>query len=257
MRRISIGSRDLGTCSGPNTGPRRRGLTAARCCRPAAIAVPLAYLLCSAAPAVAERPSDTAPPSCLDQSIRNEVGEELRPRGVQKRVFLKKGDIEVVARGGLFAADLLSSSYAVGGALVFFPTEDLGVELSFDLTPLSLDIDKPLADFFGDDRFEDGTGYLGMASLLWSPIHAKMKIAGGIVHSDIMFAVGAGRLFHDSVQGVSYNAGAILELFTTQWLTLRFEVRDVIAVQEAVTETRLTNNVMVTLGLGLWIPTPL
>jgi len=214
-------------------------------------------LLVAAAPARAEKPSEARPPSCLDQSIKNEVGEEVRPRGVQKRVFLKRGDLELVLRGGLFAADLLSSSYAFGGALAYFPTEDFGLEIGFDVTPLSLDIDTPLADFFGDDRFENGTGYVGMASLLWAPIHAKLKVGGGIVHSDILFAAGAGRVFHDSVQGISFNGGTIVELLTTHWLTLRFEVRDIIAVQEAVTETRLTNNIMVTLGLAFWIPTPL
>jgi len=224
-------------------------------CRGATLTAVL--LLSAAAPARADKPSEARPPSCLDQSIKNEVGEEVRPRGVQKRVFLKRGDLELVLRGGLFAADLLSSSYAFGGALAYFPTEDFGLEIGFDVTPLSLDIDTPLADFFGDDRFENGTGYVGMASLLWAPIHAKLKVGGGIVHSDILFAAGAGRVFHDSVQGISFNGGTIVELLTTHWLTLRFEVRDIIAVQEAVTETRLTNNIMVTLGLAFWIPTPL
>ena len=64
-------------------------------------------------------------------------------------------------------------------------------------------------------------------------------------------------MFHDSVQGVSYNAGVVLELLTSSWLTFRFELRDVIAVQEAAAESRLTNNIMVTAGLAFWIPTPL
>lgn len=250
-----MASRVLRTSSGPSGGPCSRPSRApARCGAAAAAAV----VLCTAiAPARAERPSEAAPPSCLDQSIKNEVGEEVRPRGVQKRVFLKKGNFELVVRGGLFAADLLSSSYAYGGALAYFPTEDFGVEIGFDVTPLSLDLDTSFAGFFGDDRFSGGTGYVGMANLLWAPIHAKLKVAGGIVHSDILFTAGAGRLFHDSVQGLSFNAGTIMELLTTSWLTLRFEVRDIMAVQEAVTETRLTNNIMVTLGLAFWIPGPL
>lgn len=243
---------DCGCCGPPARVPAR---SRAPLCRGATLTAVL--LLVAAAPARAEKPSEARPPSCLDQSIKNEVGEEVRPRGVQKRVFLKRGDLELVLRGGLFAADLLSSSYAFGGALAYFPTEDFGLEIGFDVTPLSLDIDTPLADFFGDDRFENGTGYVGMASLLWAPIHAKLKVGGGIVHSDILFAAGAGRVFHDSVQGISFNGGTIVELLTTHWLTLRFEVRDIIAVQEAVTETRLTNNIMVTLGLAFWIPTPL
>ena len=201
------------------------------------------------------KPSETPPPSCLDQSIRDELGRTLRPRGVQKKDFLKNKRLELIAHGGIFAADLFSTSYLYGGAMAFYVTEDLGFELSFDVTPITLDIDGPIAEFFGDDRFEaPGTGYLALAGLLWSPIHAKMKIAGGIVHSDFMFALGAGRLFHDTVQGVTWDAGVAVELFTTGFFTLRFDVRDVIAVQEAVTETRITNNIVATMGLAFWIP---
>lgn len=211
-------------------------------------------------PAIAgaqERPSDAPVPSCLDQSIVDELGQRVRPRGVQKREFLKKGQIELLAHGGLFAGDLTSSSYVAGGALSFFATEDLAFEASFDITPIALDLDSPLAKFFGDDRFEAGMGYLAQAGLLWSPIHAKAKIGSSIVHADILFAAGGGRLFHDSVQGVGFDGGMAMELFVSQWVTLRFDIRDWVMIQEAVAETRLTNNIVSTFGLGLWIPTGL
>jgi len=203
------------------------------------------------------RPSEVPIPNCLDQSIIGELGQSLRPRGVQKREFLKQGQVEVVARGGLYASDLLSSSYMVGGAAAFYLTEDLGVEVSLDRTPVALDLDKPLSEFFGDDRFTPGTGYLALAGLVWSPIHAKLRTADGIMHSDIVFTAGGGRMFHDSVQGLATQIGVALELYTSQWVTLRFDVRDVILVQEAVAETRLTNNIMATFGIALWIPTGL
>jgi outer membrane beta-barrel protein len=125
------------------------------------------------------------------------------------------------------------------------------------VTHVALDLDEPLAEFFGDDRFEPGLGYLALGSLLWSPIHTKMKVGGGIVHGDIIFSAGAGRLVHDSVQGITFDAGVMLDLFTTRWLTFRFEARDVMAVQEAVAETRFTNNIVTTAGIAFWIPTPL
>jgi outer membrane beta-barrel protein len=204
---------------------------------------------------MAARPSDTPVPSCLDQSIVDELGQTLRPRGVQERDFLKKGQLELVAHGGLFAGDLLSSSYIYGGALAWFITEDLGFEASFDVTRVQLDLDRPLAEFTGDDRFEAGLGFVVLGGMLWSPIHAKMKMGDSIVHADLMLAAGAGRMLHESAQGMAYDGGVLLDLFLSQWVTLRFDVRDLVLVNEAVGETRLTNNLVATGGLGLWLPT--
>jgi outer membrane beta-barrel protein len=209
----------------------------------------------AAAASLPARPSEAPLPSCLDASIKDELGRELKPRGVQKRDFLKNKKVQITARGGLYAGDLTSSSWVGGGALSFWFTEDLGLELGFQVTPIALDLDDPLAGFFGDDRFEKGLGYLPLANLMWSPIHTKMKIGDGIVHGDLMVFAGGGRLIHDSVQGATFDAGVALELFTTHFLTLRFEARDVMAVQEAVAETRFTNNLMATLGFSIWIPT--
>lgn len=209
------------------------------------------------AEAAAEKPSDAPLPSCLDETIKDELGRELKPRGVQKRDFIKKHKVELVGHGGLYSGDLTSSSWIAGGSLAFFFTEDFGFEARADYTYISVDLDSPLAKFFGDSHFTPGPGYLALGNLIWSPIHAKMKMGGGIVHGDIMLSAGAGRLIHDSVQGVTYDAGLSLDLFTTHWVTFRFDVRDVMTVQEAVAETRFTNNLYATAGLALWIPTGL
>ncbi|HTE56079.1 MAG TPA: outer membrane beta-barrel domain-containing protein [Kofleriaceae bacterium] len=201
------------------------------------------------------RPSDAPVPSCLDQSIVDQLGQSVRPRGVQKRDFMKRGQVELVAHGGMFASDLLSTSYLYGGAAAFFLTEDLGIEASVDVTYLKLDLDRSLAEFFGDDRFVSGRGYLALGNLLWSPVHAKLKMGDSIVHTDFIIAAGGGRLIHDSVQGMAFDGGALLDMFLTRWITLRFDLRDVVLVQEAVGETRLTNNLTFTGGLGLWLPT--
>ena len=119
------------------------------------------------------------------------------------------------------------------------------------------DLDAPLNKFFGDNRFTPGLAYLGLANLLWSPIHAKVKTGGGIVHADVLVFAGAGRMFHDAVQGVSYDAGAALELLVTRAMTVRLDVRDVTAIEEVAGETRFTNNVVATAGLALYLPSGL
>ncbi|MBP9086936.1 MAG: outer membrane beta-barrel domain-containing protein [Kofleriaceae bacterium] len=200
-------------------------------------------------------PSESPLPSCLDRTIRDELGAELKPRGVQKRDFRKDKHFALAAHAGLYGGDLTSSNWLAGGSLQFWFTEDFGIEAAFNLTPVVLDLDAPLAKFFGDDRFENSMGYLGLANLVWSPIHAKLKVGDGIMHADILAFAGAGRLFHPSVQGVSADAGMALELFVSKPVTLRFDVRNVIAIQEAAGETRITNNLVTTAAVVFWIPT--
>jgi len=205
----------------------------------------------------AEKPSDAPLPSCLDQTLKEQLGEQLKPRGVQKRNFIKAHKIELVAHGGLYGGDMTSSSWVAGGSLAYWLTEDFGVQAEFDLTPLTLDLDAPLDKFFGDNRFAPGMAYVALGNAEWSPMHAKMKMGGGIVHADLILFAGAGRMFQDAVQGLSYDAGGALELFVTKVVTIRFDARDLTAVEEIAGETRFTNNFIATAGLALWIPTPL
>ncbi len=206
------------------------------------------------ATATPRKPSDAPLPSCLDQTIRDELGAELKPRGVQKRDFAKDGKLVLHGHAGIFGGDLTSSSWIAGGSLGLFFTEDFGIQLELDVTPLELDLDKPLETFFGENRFEPGLAYLGMANLMWSPIHAKLKIGDSIIHSDIMVFAGAGRLVHDSVQGVAVNAGFALDMFVSKVVTIRFDVRDLLTVVEVAGETRYTNNLIATAGFAVWIP---
>src|SRR4029077_728761 len=129
-----------------------------------------------------------------------------------------------------------------------------GIAGEFDMTPLTLDLDEPLNKFFGDNRFKPGMAYVALGNLMWSPIHAKLKLGGGIVHADIMLFAGGGRMIHDAVQGLSFDAGFALDLFVTRALTIRLDARDLMAVQEIAGETRYTNNLIATAGIAIYIP---
>ena len=200
------------------------------------------------------KPSDAPLPSCLDQTIATQLGEQLKPRGVQKRDFMKRHKLVIVAHGGLFGGDLTSSNWIAGGSVGYFFTEDFGVQAEFDLTPLTLDLDAPLVKFFGDTRFQPGMAYVALANMMWSPIHAKMKLGGGIVHADIMLFGGGGRMIHDAVQGLSFDAGAALDLFVTKIMTIRLDTRDLMAIEEIAGDTRFTHNLIATGGFAVWIP---
>jgi outer membrane beta-barrel protein len=211
----------------------------------------------SAQPATPSKPSEAPLPSCLDQTIAGELGAQLEPRGVQKRVFLKRHKLELVAHGGLYGGDLTSSAWIAGGSLAYYVTEDFAVQAEVDLTPLTMDLDGPLTKFFGDNRFQPGMAYVALANAMWSPIHAKLKLGGGIVHSDIMLFSGGGRMIHDAVQGLSFDAGAAIDMFVSHVLTIRLDVRDLMAIEEIAGESRFTHNLIATAGIAVWIPTGL
>ncbi len=211
----------------------------------------------NAQPAPPAKPSEAPLPSCLDQTIAGELGDQLKPRGVQKRNFIKRGKVVLVAHGGLYGGDLTSSSWIAGGSLGYFFTEDFGIQAEVDLTPLTLDLDAPLTKFFGDNRFQPGNAWIALGNAMWSPIHAKMKLGGGIVHADIMLFGGGGRMIQDSVQGLSFDAGSAIDFFVTKVLTVRLDARDLMAIEEVAGESRLTHNLIATAGLAVWIPTGL
>jgi outer membrane beta-barrel protein len=119
---------------------------------------------------------------------------------------------------------------------------------------MTLDLDSPLNKFFGDDRFKPGMAYVALGNAVWSPIHVKAKLGGGIVHGDLMMFAGGGRMFQDAVQGLSYDAGFALDLFVTRAVTIRFDARDLMAIEEIAGETRFTNNFVTTAGLAVWLP---
>jgi outer membrane beta-barrel protein len=195
------------------------------------------------------KPSDKPPPlaPCLE--------DENAFLGVQEKTFLKRHRLEIVGQGGIYASDLLSSTYTYGGSAAFYLTEDIGIEGTFAVTPVALDVDSSLTSFFGDSRFRSETGYLVMAGFLWSPIHYKIKVpGGGIAHGDIELALGGGKMFSRTSQGFAYSGGLLMDFYILKWLSFRIDVRDVMLIQEVVGETRLTNNITALGGIALWFP---
>jgi outer membrane beta-barrel protein len=161
----------------------------------------------------------------------------------------------VSAWGGFFAGDLLSTSYGFGGAIAFYLTEDFGLEASLVVTPLDLGIERPLTQLFMGQRFHESLAFLLVGDLLWSPVHFKVRASEtAILHGDVVFALGAGSAFNDTVQGATFDAGLGVKFYPMRYLSLRFDVRDYLMTQEAISVQRVTNNLVGMAGLSFWIP---
>jgi outer membrane beta-barrel protein len=175
-------------------------------------------------------------------------------KGVQRRDFLKKHRFEIAAVGGYYASDALSSTYSYGGAVAFYPSEDFGLEVLVTRTPIKFRLEEPFNAFDQERHFTPSAAMQGVASLLWSPIHAKFKFTEAtIVHGDIFALAGAGRTFHESVLGLTWEAGLGLKLYFSRFVTFRLEVRDFLIPQEVLGRGRSTNNITILGGFSLWL----
>jgi outer membrane beta-barrel protein len=175
-------------------------------------------------------------------------------KGVQRRDFLKKHRFEIAGVGGYYASDALSSTYTYGGAVAFYPSEDFGLELLVTRNPIKFRLEEPFNAFDQERHFTPSAAFQGIASLLWSPIHAKFKFTEAtIVHGDIFAVAGAGRTFHESVLGLTWEAGLGLKLYFSRFVTFRLDVRDFLIPQEVLGRGRSTNNITILGGLSLWL----
>jgi outer membrane beta-barrel protein len=221
----------------------------------------------------ASAPADEAAAPAEDEAVSEDEGAEEgsesslhaltclegdatggRRKGVQRRDFLKKHRFELSAVGGYYASDALSSTYNYGGALAFYPSEDFGLEVLVTRMPVQFRLEEPFGSFTQQRHFTPGTAWQGIASMLWSPIHAKFKFTEDtIIHGDVFAVAGAGRTFHESVMGLTWEAGVGLKLYLSKYVTFRVDVRDFLMPQEVLGRGRITNNLTAMGGLSVWL----
>jgi outer membrane beta-barrel protein len=187
--------------------------------------------------------------TCLDSDATGG-----RRKGVQRRDFLKRHRFELSGVGGFYASDALSSTYTYGGALSFYPSEDFGLEALVTRSPVQFRLEEPFNSFTKEEHFVSGNAWQAILSMLWSPIHAKFKFTEQtIVHGDVFVAAGAGRTFHESVMGLTWEAGGGFKLYLARYVAFRFDVRDYLLPQEVLGRGRITNNITALGGFSVWV----
>ena len=191
--------------------------------------------------------------SCLEGEGGNE--QDGARRGVQKRDFLKKHRFELSAVGGAYASDALSSTYVYGGAVSFFPSEDFGIEAMVLRNPVSYRLQDPIIAAGLLHSFQSGVAWNGLAAMLWSPVHAKLRFSPRhITHADLLLVAGAGRTLSDAAQGLTFQAGLGLKLYLARFVSLRIDVRDLIIPQDVLGHGQNTHNIITMFGLCGWVP---
>lgn len=196
------------------------------------------------------------PVQCIDEQIRDELNARRRYRGVQKRLFQKAGRHELSVLGGLYSADLLSSSYLLQAAYGFHFTEDLALEAEFGYTRAESDLVEIVER---DTSFTavrlDTPVYIYQGHLLWTIAYGKLRwFSGGISRFDINLALGGGVTDNQSSEGLTVSGGVGLKLFFGEWFAIRVDLRDHVLRQELIGRSEIVNNLTATLGASVFFP---
>lgn len=196
---------------------------------------------------------------CLDESMVDEFGRTAVRKGVQPRDFRKARRLALGITGGVRGGDLTDTQWQVGGNLAFWPFEDVGVDVDFKLSPMTLRLERAATGFTGNDRFPDGVvanfSYAILGHILYAPFHTKLRAKGDrIIHGDFVLIGGGGAVLHDSVQAAAFDVGAGFYLFPAKFVSLRVDLVDRIMAQEALGSRRIANDLVFSAGVALWIP---
>lgn len=193
---------------------------------------------------------------CIDEAIRDELNARRRYRGVRERMFQKAGRFELGVFGGVYAADLLSASYLVGGNLTYHVTEDIGLEASFGYSHA----DSALVRIIENEQHISLVRisqpvYIYQAHLVWTLAYGKLRWFGAdIGRFDFNIALGGGITDNATSRGLTGSFGVGVKFFFAEWFEIRIDVRDQILEQELLGEQAIVNNLTATLGLAVYLP---
>jgi outer membrane beta-barrel protein len=193
---------------------------------------------------------------CIDEAIRDELNARRRYRGVQERLFQKAGRHELSVMGGVYAADLLSSSYLLQGAYTFHVTEELGLEASFAWSQADSKIVRIIENATGVELIREAADvFIYQAHILWSVAYGKVRWFGSsISRFDFYLSLGGGITDNQTARGLTFSGGIGFKFFAGEWFAFRIDVRDQVLQQEVLGESTITNNIAATLGLSVFIP---
>ncbi len=176
-------------------------------------------------------------------------------KGLARRNFIKSLRHEIGLAGGVYASDVMGAAPLAGINYTFHIDESFALEARFGMTWLSSKVRRPVERVSGYRVLADHSARIYSGNLVWHPIHGKFMLFRTLIpHFDIYLTAGAGVTDSRTAKGLTYSFGAGIKIFTTSWLSLRLDLRDQITVQELLGSDAVTNNLVLSLGVGFWLP---
>jgi len=196
---------------------------------------------------------------CVDEEEKKKLINAKRGRRGDLREFVKQARHELTLQGGYYVSDLLDGTFVLGAAYTYHLTEDVAVEASFAWSQVRssvakrLEQDRSVTVLPPEDRV-----FLVFTDLVWSPIHGKLRMfADTVLHFDIYGAAGVGVIDNATSFGAAGQFGIGSRLLLGRSWAIRLDVRDQVYKQQILAVSQYVNDLSLTLGVSLFLPTGL
>ncbi len=196
------------------------------------------------------------PGQCVDKTLQQELLAKRKYRLTKERMFVKSLRHELTLMGGYYVSDLFDSTFVVGGAYTFFPSESFGSELTFNWSRLRTTTAQNIEESNNFD-FQLGNDdvFRVFGTLLWSPLYGKLRLMGSSIwRYDWYLGAGPGVVVDPVSFGPAGNFVFGLRIFLHQAIALRFDVRDHLYRDELLREQYYVNDVSFNAGFSVFLP---
>ena len=158
--------------------------------------------------------------------------------------------IEIGLLSGVYSIDNFSSSLIYGGRIAYHLTEDVFFESAVGMTKVDQDqfinvTGRPLVDDENVIYWNISAGY----NLFPGQIFATQNRT---IYSTLFIIGGIGQTRFDSENHFTFNIGAGIKVFITDWLDLRLDFRDHIFETDITATSNLSHNLENTIGVSIF-----
>lgn len=181
-----------------------------------------------------------------------------RIKSVQRKVFLKKGRVEVFPQFALDLNDPFFQHFIVGAAVGFHLADSMSVEVrgGAALGKLKQSAIRFVRDET-DSLLENPPEFKYHADLdfLWAPFYGKISLfSEGILHFDTYLTAGPGVFGTDAGLNPAANIGIGQRYFITDWLVARLEIRNYLFMDNRNGESDLQNLLVLGFAVSGFFP---